>query len=429
MIMRSFQRLWEHFLNDDLFRNSIYLMATTLVMSALGFFFWLICAHIFTPGQIGVGTALISAMTLISFMSLLGFNSTFVRILPNSQDRDKEINTGSTLVISTAAILAIVYVWLVPFIAPKLGIIHENFWYAAGFVIAVSLSSINSLTDSIFIAYRSAQYNLITDGFITSGVKLFLPLIFIGLGAYGVFAAAGLGVSMGMVASILFLVIKFNYKPQIRIDILTLKKVFNYSFANYIANFLNIVPTLILPIIVIDHLGAPTAAYYYLAFTVIGLLNAIGISISQSLFAEGSRDEFALRSLVKKSAITLVVIMIPAAFIFAIFGPFILGFFGKSYSEGGAGVIVLLALAAPITAAYAFGTVLLRIAHQVYSLVLVNIVYAAIISGLAFLWVDKGLSWVAIAWIVGNLIATILAFFFIGQNRHWRISANTPSIA
>lgn len=419
MIIGSLRRLWQHFLTDNLFRNSIYLMASTGVQAALGFFFWLIATHLYTPGQIGVGTALISAMTLISFISLLGFNSTFVRILPNSQNRNDEVNTGSILVVSAAAIIAIGYTWLVPYIAPSLSIVHANFWYTAGFVVMVALASINSLTDSIFIAYRSAQYALITDAFFTSGSKLLLPLLFVGLGAYGVFASAGLAASIGMVASIFYLVVKFGYKPQWKIDKATLKKVFSYSSANYVASLVNVAPTLILPIIVLDHLGGSTEANYYLAFTVANLIYAVSISVSQSLFAEGSYGEGKLRELLKHAAIILGTIMIPAAIILGGFGPFILGFFGKSYSAGGAHIVILLALASPLVAAYNIGSTLLKIRRQIYSLVAVNAIYAITVVGFAVLCINKGLSWVAFAWIAGNFAAALLAFlciFFYRKN-------------
>jgi O-antigen/teichoic acid export membrane protein len=413
MVTNSIRRLWQHFQTDNLFRNSIYLMLTTGIMAAFGFFFWLIATHLYTPDQIGVGTALISAMTLISFISLLGFNSTFVRILPNSENRNNEINTGSILVISAAAIIAVGYTWLVPYIAPSLSIIHTNFWYTAGFVVMVALASINSLTDSIFIAYRAAQYTLITDGLFTAGSKLLLPLLFIGLGAYGVFAAAGLAASIGMVASIAFLIFKFGYRPEWKIDTTTLKKVWSYSSANYVANITNVVPTLILPIIIIDHLGATATADYYLAFTVINLLYSVSNSVSQSLFAEGSYNESTLRELLKNAAIILVTIMIPAAIILGGIGPFILGFFGKSYSTGGSSIITILAIASPLVATYSIGSTLLRIRHQVYSVMAVNIVYAVTVSGLAILWINKGLTWVAIAWTAGNFIAALMAFICV----------------
>jgi O-antigen/teichoic acid export membrane protein len=417
MIKRSIVRVWQHFVTDNLFRNSIYLMLNTGIQAALGFLFWLIAAHIFTSDQIGVGTALISAMTLISFVSLLGFNSTFVRVLPNSKNRNEEINTGSILVISTAAILAIFYIWLIPYITPSLAIVHANFWYMAGFVVMVALASINALTDSIFIAYRAAQYNLITDGLFTSGSKILLPFIFLGLGAYGVFASAGLAASIGMVASITFLVVKFGYRPEWKINKVALKNVFSYLSANYVANLVNIIPTLILPIIILDHLGATAAANYYLAFAVINLLYAVSISVSQSLFAEGSYGEDTLRDLLKHAAIILGAIMIPAAAILGGFGPFILGFFGKSYSEGGARTIVILAIASPLVAAYNIGNTLLKIRRQIRGLITVNVAYALTVSGLAILLINKGLTWVALAWTAGNFIAAALAFLFIFLNR------------
>lgn len=402
-------------------------MLTTGVMGVLGFFFWLVCTHLFSPDDIGIGTTLISAMSLISAIGLLGFNSTFVRILPESKNRNNEINTGSVLVVGASILISLGYILLIPYVTPKLGVVHDNFWFAAGFVIMVALASINFLTDSIFMAYRAAQYTLITDGIVTSGTKLLLPLFFVGLGAYGVFASAGLAASIGMVASIAYLVVKFGYKPQIKIDGPTLANMFHYSFTNYVANLFNIVPSLLLPIIVIDYLGPAAAGYFFLAYMIINLLYTVGGAVSQSLFVEGSYEGASLRNLLKRSAITLAAIMIPAGVILAIAGPYVLGFFGKSYSEGGSGVIVLLALAAPAIAAFGVGSTLLRIMRQVYSLVAVNAVYAFTISVLAFEWVGKGLVWVAVAWLVGNIVAATLSFLLIVYH-HLRYKRLHPTV-
>jgi O-antigen/teichoic acid export membrane protein len=402
---------------DNLFRNSFYLMFNTAIQATLGFFFWLICAHLFTPDQIGIATSLISAMTLISYISLLGFNNTFVRILPTSKEKSNDINTGALLVIILAAVLSVMYLLIVPIIAPKLIIIDRNFWYGAAFVVMVGLSSINLLTDSIFVAFRAAQYCLITDAFITSGFKLVLPLVFVGLGAYGIFAASGLAASIGMVASIIFLVTQFGYKPELRIHKKTIKGVFNYSFYNYIANLLNIAPTLILPLLVLDHLGSAEAGYYYLAFSVANLLYAVAFAVSQSFFAEGSYGETQLKHLLKKALLILGAIMVPAGVILATLGGFVLHFFGKSYSAGGGEVIVILALAAPAVAAYTLGNAALRIRSQIYSIIVVNVIYFLAIGGLALLWVHRGLTWVAIAWVIGNLAAALVAFFAIAYFR------------
>jgi O-antigen/teichoic acid export membrane protein len=417
MITGSIKRLWQHFLTDNLFRNSVYLMLTTALGAALGFFFWLIVAHVFNPDEVGIGTTLISAMTLISSISLLGFNSTFIRVLPTSDNRNNQINTGSILVIITAALMAGIYILLVPYIVPKLDIVEQNGWYVAGFIVMVALASINSLTDSIFIAYRSAKYTLMTDGVVTAGTKLLLPLFFIGLGAYGVFASAGLAAALGMVASILYLIFLFGYKPEFRIDKKTLKSVFRYSFVNYIANLLSIIPTLILPIIIIDSLGAASEADYYLAFMIASLIYAISVAVSQSLFAEGSYGSSSLRKLLKDSSILLAVLTVPAALLFIFLGPIILGFFGKSYNLGGSSIVILFALAAPIVAGYNIAGSLLRIRHQINALLIMDFLYAISVIGFTIFWVGKGLEWVGIAWLAGNFIAVLFGFVVLFLNR------------
>ncbi|HEV2402799.1 MAG TPA: oligosaccharide flippase family protein [Candidatus Saccharimonadales bacterium] len=390
---------------DTLFRNSIYLMVSTGIMALLGFVFWLINARLFTPSQIGVATTLISAMNLISYIALLGFNSTFIRFLPTSKDRSNEINTGLLLSIIMAALVSTGYILLIPYIAPKLGIVHHNPWYAIGFVIMAALAAINLLTDSIFIAYRAAKYNLLIDGIIMSSIKLALPFLLVGLGAYGVFAASGSAASVAMALSILFLTLRFNYRPEFKIRTSTLRKVLHYSFSNYVGNLLNIAPTLVLPLVVINHLGAAAAGYYYLAFMVANLLYTVVYAVSQSLFAEGSYANQTLRELVKRSSAVVAGIMVPGTIILYFGAHLILGTYGKNYGSKASSLLTVLALAAPAVAIYTIVTVLLRINKQVYSLIVVNIIYLLTISGFATLWVDRGLKWIGYAWAMGQITA------------------------
>jgi O-antigen/teichoic acid export membrane protein len=121
--------------------------------------------------------------------------------------------------------------------------------------------------------------------------------------------------------------------------------------------------------------------------------------------------------LFKRSVKMLVVIMVPAALILGIFGPFVLRIFGRSYSEGGSSVIIVLAIAAPAVAAYALGGTLLRIMRKVKSLIFINCIYTATIIGLTLFWIQRGLVWVAIAWTIGNAAAAILAFLFLYYRR------------
>ena len=71
-------------------------------------------------------------------------------------------------------------------------------------------------------------------------------------------------------------------------------------------------PNLILPIMVLNVLGAEQAAYYYIAYAIAALLFIIPNAISMSLFVEGSHGE-ALKRTVVKSLVTIFSLLFPAA--------------------------------------------------------------------------------------------------------------------
>lgn len=418
MITKAIGKVWDSFLHDHLFRNSIYLMLTTGVMGLFGFVFWTIATHVFTPAEIGLGTTIISSMTMVSFISILGFNNTFIRFLPTSNNRNDDINAGVIIVTLVSIFIGSIYILLIPYITPSLSMIHSSILYSIIFILIVIVTSLNSLADSVFVAYRKAQYNLITDGFIMSISKVVLPIFLAGAGAYGVFMASGLATTICLLAAIIILIYKFNFRPHFYINMGNVKKSMSYSFTSYLGSLLTLSPTLILPIIIINNLGAEEAGYFYLAFMVINLLYTVSGSVSQSLFAEGSYGESVLLALLKRSVFILGTIMIPAIIILVLFGPLILQLFGKSYSTGATSVIIMLAIGSPLVAAFNLGSTLLKIRQQMRSLIFVNAIYAVVICALSIYWIDGGLKWVAISWNVGNLVSAIVAFILIYWYRH-----------
>ena len=395
---------------DSLFRNSFYLMLSTGIMAGLGFLFWLITARLYSATQIGVATTLISAMSLISYLSLLGFNSTFIRFLPGATDRNRQINTGLWLALGAALVTSGAYVLIAPIWAPKLAFLTATPAYAIGFMILSALAALNLLTDSIFIALRAAKYNLLIDGVIMSSVKLALPLAFLSLGTYGIFLAFGTAAMVAMIMSILFLSLRFGYLPKLQIHRPTLARVFRYSFLNYLADLLNIAPTLVLPLIILSRLGAADAAYFYLAFMIANLVYTIAYAVSQSLFAEGSYADRPLRVLLKRSGLALVALMVPCALVLYLTAGWLLTIYGHGYRAGALGLLQILALAAPAVTINIMSGVLLRIHKQIGALLASHVVYCLAICGLALLWVHSGLVWIGYAWLAGQFAAAGVGF-------------------
>lgn len=409
------RRLWRYFLEDSLFRNSIYLTLSTAVQAVFGFIFWVSIARFYSPESIGIGSSLISASIFISYVSLLGLNGMLVKFLPTSTQRSEKINTSLTLVGAATFVIASGYILTAPQFVPSLEFLQNHFTSGLIFVMLSTFIATNLLTDSIFIAYRASEYNVLV--YTLQGlVKLVLPIMLISFGAMGIFVATGIAAGSALVLSMYFASRKFNYTPRICFDMDIVRLVWKFSFSNYVANLLNTTPILLLPIIIINALGPAQAGYYYLAFMVCNLLYAVAYAMSQSLFAESSHGDSNIKQLVRRSVNILTIVIIPAGLILAYAGPLLLQVFGKTYSGEASNVIVVLSLGAPAIAAYAITSALLRMKNHMHALVFVNLVYTLVICGLAVAWVHKGIVWVAVAFVVGHLASAFAALLFIGYS-------------
>lgn len=398
--------------NDQLLRNSFNLTLNSGAIALVGFAFWLLNSRLFTAGQIGTATTLISGAALISYVSLLGFNTTFIRFLPASQQRDPEINTGLLIVFATALIAAALYVLLVPSIAPQLAFIRGSFGFAAGFVVLTALWAVNLVTDSVFIAFRKTQYNLLVDGIIQGAVKLALPALMVGLGAFGIFMSSGLAVAVAAVASIVLMMRTVGYRPRLSVSLAALRRTWDYSAANYAASLLNLCPVLIIPLIVLNVRGPRQAGFYFIAFQVASLLYSSGYAVSASFFAESSYEGSHLPSLLRRSAKVLALVCLPPSVLVAVAGHWLLLLFGHAYSANATWALAVLALSAPSVVLSSAAMTVLKITRQLGAVVAANAVYAVIIVGLTLLGARHGLQWVAFAWLLGNTTAGVLAAGF-----------------
>ncbi|HEY2666173.1 MAG TPA: glycosyltransferase, partial [Actinomycetota bacterium] len=408
--------------SDHLVRNSFFIMLATAAMGAFGFLFWLVAARLFTSGEIGVATTLISATILISYLGQFGFDATFVRYLPTSSDRNAEINTGITLVAGGSLLLALAYILVVPSFVPALRFVRSSPLYVTGFAVFTALGSINLVTDAVFIAYRAAKYNFIVDGLIQGVSKVALPALVVGLGAFGIFTASTGAALMAVIASIVLLMRHFGYRPRVRVSRAVIRHVLSFSALNYAASLLNVVPVLFVPAIVINARGASEAGYYYVAFQMANLLFAGSFAISASLFSEGSYEDADLHRLAWRAAKYLGLLAVPAVALLSLGGHWLLLAFGREYSQHAGSALAVFGFAVPAVSLNMWSHVMLRLSRQLGALVWSNVVLVLVVCGLALLWVHRGLTWVALAYVLGNLAAGVAALvpWLAGHRRSLR---------
>jgi O-antigen/teichoic acid export membrane protein len=248
------------------------------------------------------------------------------------------------------------------------------------------------------------------------------------LGAYGVFASSGVAAGAAVGFSLFFLVRRFHYRPRLAVPWRVMREQASYSGANYLASLFNLLPMLIVPLIIINGRGATDAAYFYMAFQMVNMLNAVTYAVSQSMFAEGSYGEVPLGRLAARSARLLAATVLPLSALLAILSGALLHLFGGAYSHHASGTLMVLALSAPATAFTTWTSALLRLTRQLAALVLANVVYFVAICGLSALVVHRGLDWMAGAWLVGNVFAGIVGGAALAV-RARRMGASAPVLS
>jgi O-antigen/teichoic acid export membrane protein len=400
-------KLYAHFTTNSLFRNSIYLMVSTAIQALFGFFFWIINARLFTTVEVGIATTIISVGTLITSLSLLGFNAGLVRYLPSSKEKNVKINTAITLVTLMAMVISVCYLLGVHIFSPRLQFINKSIFLSVSFIILMIAITLNMLSENIFIAYRSTKYILYKNA-ILSVTKVIFPFLLITFGSMGIFFSYGLSICIGLILSVFFLTNKFSYvlKPVISKEVIN--KMLKFSFGNYMANFIAQAPMNLLPIIITNKLGPSTSAYFYMCMMIANLLYIIPIAVSQSLFAEGSYNEKALVLHLKKAISTIAMLLLPGILITVLLGKYVLFAFGKEYSFESFHFLQLIAFAGVFVAVNNIGSALFNIKHKVGYTVLLNALNVGIIVGLSYILINFQLTGIGVAWLMGQAVTAVV---------------------
>ena len=123
-------------------RSSLYLILSSGLQAAFGFMFWIIAARLFNPTDVGRASSLIAATTVIAYLALLGLNSTFVRYLPTTADKDALITAGLLLVAVYGAAIGLAYVLLTPVLTPGLAFLQHRPALAVCFVLLTAAAGV-----------------------------------------------------------------------------------------------------------------------------------------------------------------------------------------------------------------------------------------------------------------------------------------------
>ena len=364
------RRKLKQVVTTPLYSNAFYLMLNTAVMALCGFFFWMVVARYYAEAEVGFSSAIISAISLIASISLVGLNTLLIRFLSQADKPQQLINSCYTLSALVSLVIAGIFIAGLGFWSPALAFVRQNAIFTAAFIIFALLWTLSSLVDYTFIAKRRAGF-VLSKNTIYSVLKIPLPILFVlFFRTFGIVASWGIAIAVALAISIfLFLPRVQNlYKPAPNLSLGLIKDMWRYSGGNYLANLLASSPSLILPLMVVNLLGAEQNAYFYVAWMIASLLSAIPGAISQSLFAEGSHFEDKLRENVTKSLKFTFLLLVPAVTVLILVGKWLLLAFGQSYSLNALRLLWILSLSSLPLAINHLYTSILRVKSRLKEL-------------------------------------------------------------
>jgi len=395
------------YIADPFIQNSLFIMFSSIFGAGFGFIFWIFAAKYYSPENVGVATALISSMGFLVLLSKVGLDFSIIRFFSES-DRDKVFNTSLIVTTVLALLFGIIYILGIDFFSPELYLIKSPF-NAALFIIILIINSITTLTGISFISDRKGKYHCLQS--IITGSRLLFLIPFINFKAIGIFSAVGISFFFSMLVSI-YLITKSGIKLGCVIDQNYLKNSFHFSAGNYLVSLFMLGPTMILPVLILNTLGAESAAYYFIAYSIASLLYMIPNSISLSLFVEGSHGE-EMKKTVLKSLFLIYSLLIPSIVILCLFGGNILKIISTEYSENGLELLQLLAISYIFFGISQTYFSIKRIQNSILSIVYINGFSFISLIGLSYAFMlTYGIVGVGYASILSN---ALMCFFIIGS--------------
>lgn len=398
-----------NFLHDSLFKNAFFLMLSSISTAGFGFIFWFLAAKFYSASDVGIATGIMSSMTLIVNLSRFGLDYSIIRFFP-THDKCKVFSTSTVISTLIALIFGLIFISGINSFSPELSFLRSPL-YTLFYFISLTSSSVIFMAGIFFVAIREAEFQLYLN--LIVGSRVLFVILFISLGAIGIFYAVGASFFIAFLIS-LVLILKSGTDLKLRIDRKFLTDSFNFSAGNFLTGLFMTVPNTLLPIMILNMHLVEQAAYYYIVFGIVSLLFMIPESISTSLFVEGSNGQ-SLKKTVIQSLVIIFLLLTPIALFFYLYGSLILGFIGQDYVAGGSGVFRLMIFASFFVVVNNVYFAIKRIQKDTKEITLLSGIIFVLLIGLAFLLIPVlGIEGIGYAWIIsygtGALIILIQVF-------------------
>jgi O-antigen/teichoic acid export membrane protein len=399
--------------SNPLARNSSMVMASTAVNGVLGFVYWGAAARGYSAQTVGVATALLSAMTLVSLVATLGLGQTVIQRLPRAQDGTWSLLVNAVVFAggTSGAVIGTAGVLVLPLLSEHFALVADP-GFVCLMVVGTAVLTVANLLDYIFIAQRAAHHVLSRSALfgITKLALLLAPLALAWLGVTVVIASWIAGAAVTSVVTMRWLVPRLGHSHRWtpRGVAKLMRDLAPQLLLNHLISLSAVLVPTVMPMLVVARLSAEDNAYFYISWLIANILLTVSAAVAGSMLAEGSYDPSALAAQVRKGAGLISGLLIGPMLVLCLAGRPLLGLFGDQYAQHAYGPLLLfLLVVAPDAVTNIYITVLrVRGEHRIAAVV--NVLMSLVTLVLAWVLLPHlGVAGAGVSWAVGQVVGVL----------------------
>ena len=382
-----------------LYKNSIYLILNSAIVSLGGFLFWMIAARLYSSEQVGQATVLFSLASLSASISVFGMDYAIIRLLPISSTPSSDIIIVTICIVVSSVIVPTIISLL--FASNSLIIILFISYLLSMLYVLTAYASANKLLKYLFVS--SSCLYVLRWLLLSSGI---LKAV--------MFSLAG---TLLLLALFIYPTYKKSFPIVYRFpSLLTCKviivKYLSYSFMSFLLLIASSFSTMFLPYIVSHLLGDSDAAYNYIVGGILCAMAGAILSVSHALFIEGAQNINTAKKLIFKSIIFSEILSVLAIIFSFIFGKIVLKILGEEYALNGYNLLILSSLyllSVPIIGSYIS---ILRINGGMREAIIMCTIYSSMNLGISYMAMRSiGILGIGVGLIVSSAIVLCYALW------------------
>ncbi|MGW1490331.1 lipopolysaccharide biosynthesis protein [Streptomyces sp. NPDC002402] len=333
---------------DPLLRNGHLLAISSLINAGLGSLFWVFATHWYDEDVVGLSYSALSVTLLLASIGQLNLNDFLIRFVPSAGRRTRKmVLTCYGLSAGVSCLAAVVFLALVPKLSPGLDFLLTPVTGGC-FVAATAGYAIFVMQDGALTAIRRPDW-VIGENVIFACVKILLLAMGAALALFsGILLSWAGALAVSLVVTNFYLLRRAlpRHEKAAPEKAEPPPKMVGYAATDYFGSLFRMAAYTLVPLLVLNNLGAEQSAFFSLAWIVGYVLYLVARNMGSSLVVEAVTCperlvEHGLRVL-RHSAVLLgaaIVVIVAAA-------PQILSLFGAEYAEQGSTLLRLLALSA-----------------------------------------------------------------------------------